>query len=829
MKRNPNCTLCPLHKTAKTVCLLGEGPRDAEAMVIGEAPGQREDDKGVPFVGSSGLMLDEVLEEVGLDRNDLFVTNAVACRPPQNRTPKKKEIEACKKWLDYQMAMVKPKFVALLGNVALQSVLGIKGIKKYRGRIIEKNNVYYMPMYHPSFIMRGDGKDRPSFLNDFKEFKRAIQADGFPKDRRIRSIVVDTWKKVEEMIEVLVGVVSFDIETTCLYPWADIAKVVTLGFGTSSGEYSLFHHHKDSRWTQDDIKHILELVAERLKDCIVVMHNGKFDSLWMRVHYGLEFTNDFDTMLAHYLIDENDRHSLDHLASLYFGAENWDIPLEEKQGGARIPRIATYHAHDLYFTRKLYFVLMRLLKEDKYIFRVFNRILMPAARLFRDMELHGCYIDQTKMDDAEKYLREEMAKAEKALKKWGDINWGSPLQVAHLLYDELGIKCPMKTKKGANSTSESALKQVDHPAVADLLKFRGHKQQLSFFIEGWKPYIKDHRIHPSFKLHGTTTGRPSCEHPNFQQVPRDPRIRTLVTAPPPNYVIVEADLSQIELRLVAHLSQVPAMVDAFNTGKDIHWKTALSELERYAGMADVVKETARVAKQLKKPPSYAEAMEILMEIGPDAAADIDPVWKELRKKAKAINFGFVYGMWWKKFRIYARDNYDLHITDEEAQDSRTAFFDTYPLEDWHRKQQRFSRENGFVRTLSGRKRRLPDATGRHDTPQRAEAWRQAINSPIQGFASDLNLMVLLQMAQEFPDRKIFQPIITVHDAILAEVHVNHVKRVVDRFEEIMRGPDLLKEFNIRLSVPLAGDTKVGPWGAGVSLSRWEQSRHKGVR
>jgi len=133
MKRDPSCKLCPLHATAEYVCLLGDGPEPCEAMIVGEAPGRREDDTGRPFVGESGALLDTLMEKVGLRRDDVYITNAVHCRPPDNRTPKGKEINACKKWLDYEMAMVKPKYVLLLGNTALQSTLKIKGIKALRG------------------------------------------------------------------------------------------------------------------------------------------------------------------------------------------------------------------------------------------------------------------------------------------------------------------------------------------------------------------------------------------------------------------------------------------------------------------------------------------------------------------------------------------------------------------------------------------------------------------------------------------------------------------------------------------------------------------------
>src|SRR5580765_801118 len=119
MKRDPHCTLCPLHETAEFVCLLGQGPEPCDVMIIGEAPGQREDASGKAFVGRSGKLLDQLLDRVGLDRKRIFITNAVSCRPPDNRTPKKNEIVACRKWLKYQLSLIKPKYVLLLGNVPL--------------------------------------------------------------------------------------------------------------------------------------------------------------------------------------------------------------------------------------------------------------------------------------------------------------------------------------------------------------------------------------------------------------------------------------------------------------------------------------------------------------------------------------------------------------------------------------------------------------------------------------------------------------------------------------------------------------------------------------
>jgi DNA polymerase I-like protein with 3'-5' exonuclease and polymerase domains len=288
------------------------------------------------------------------------------------------------------------------------------------------------------------------------------------------------------------------------------------------------------------------------------------------------------------------------------------------------------------------------------------------------------------------------------------------------------------------------------------------------------------------------------------------------------------DLSQIELRIAAELANEYNLLRVFNEGGDPHWQTAIREIERGAGYKKEVMKTARLhAEKHKKdwvPESYSDAIEYLLEIGGEAAADLLDVWKELRKKAKAINFGYLYGMWWKKFKIYARDNYGVDVTDDEAEASREAFFELYPgFPEWHNKQRRFAQVNGYVRSLSGRKRRLPAAMGGRDTPERREAQRQAINSPVQSFANELNLMAALQMRSEFR-RAWFGLVGTVHDAVLIEVRDDKVPFVYKRGLEIMSQPELLTDFDINLSVPIEADAKIGPWSKGKSLTKWLEER-----
>jgi uracil-DNA glycosylase family 4 len=815
---NTNCTDCKLHKSAKLVCLWGSGPKHTKAMIVGEGPGRSEDERGRVFVGRSGQLLDQVVEKSGLTRSYIYITNATKCFPGDSKVGSR-EIKACRKYLEQEFNVQKPKYVALLGNVALQSVLGLKGIKKYRGRPIEQGGVTYLPMYHPAFVLRGDLKDLPLLEEDMQRFSDLVHGRGPTIESGLNSKIVETWDDVDEMIESIDGPVSMDLETTALYPWAPGAAIVTFGIGTKAGQFSLFIHHRDSSWLPDHVAEILLRVQQKIKTKgFLITQNGKFDALWLYVHYGLIFKIDFDTMMAHYLLDENNHHDLTYLAKLFFGAYDWDIPLEEKQGGASAEVIAKYHAHDLYYTRNLYFPLVEKLKHDPQIWRLFNHVTMPSVNLYMKMEANGAYIDVDRMDIAEKHLNGEIISATKGLSKWGDINWSSPKQVGNLLFNKLKIRPPIKTKKGSNSTSEDALNLIDHPCVADLKRLRAANQEWSFFIKGWRPFLVDNYLHPSFKLHGAVTGRPSCEHPNFQQTTREPRIRSLVIAPP-GWELLEADLSQIELRIVAELSRESNMMRAFMTGIDIHWLTALREIERGGAYKKLVISTA-TALSKRKNIQYGEAIQLLIKSGASACQEIDREWAELRKKAKAVNFGYTFGMWWKRFKTYALNNYGVKLTDEECMASRVTFFQMYALEDWHKNQRKFAATHGYVRTLSGQKRRLPAAKSREDTPERAEALRQAINSPVQGFAAHMLIMVLLQLSEEF-SWKVFRPFATVHDALLAHVRKDYVPRIAQRVEEIMTGPDLFKTLEIEMTVPIMGEVKIGPWGSGVSLKKWE--------
>jgi uracil-DNA glycosylase family 4 len=949
--RHADCTDCPLHESARHVCLMGKGPAPAQLMIIGEAPGREEDRLGQPFVGPAGKLLDELLRKAEFDPDKIYITNAVKCRPPENRAPSLGEIRACAQHLQREIDAVKPQYVLLLGNIPLKSVLNRTGIMRQRGRATHHGSCIVMPTVHPAAALYSEA-NYPVIQFDLRYLRKVMQRGSIPREHALRPLPVDTPSRVDELVEALTGIVSFDIETSPkegsiskkdgLYPWN--GQVTALGFGTSVGEFTLQIYPPDRTvWNDNDIDAILARVIPRLSHCFVVGQNIKFDQLWMLVHFGVRIEADFDTMLAHYLLNENHFHDLEYLARQYFNAPAWDIPLEAKQGATTPEQLSVYLAHDLYYTRQLFFELNLRLKRDRRLYKLYQHLLMPLSNLFVQIEANGVFLDEGRFKDAEIFLKRLINAARDELNNSVPqsmllaaltklkMNWSSTKDIGRLFFRTSGFHFPLKhkTKTGLPSTAESALNEIDHPIIAKLKRYRAARQELSFFIKGWHQYTVRHekngriyyRMHPNLKLAGTVTGRAACEHPNLQQTTREPRVRSVITAPD-GWQLMEFDLSQIELRIAAHLSKDPTMLAVFNAGQDMHWRTAMGEIER-AGGGPYVEEIIRAAEmfcvQSKLPPDgasakallavyqanhkradtrqiirvasevwsnqnarsgigrqsvegiesvlerrlsdlavkkvqgdilrslrrctelglapqkrksmglepiqFADAMSLVSQAGPFSDEEgYSKIWKQLRYNAKAIGFGYIYGMWHTKFRLYARDTYGIELTERQAMESRTSFFSLYSqLEDWHERQRRYVADQGYVRALDGQMRRLAAATKQGDSPERQEAFRQAINAPIQGFAAKINFMILLQMCEEFSWR-VFRPIATVHDAILAEVRDDHVEACARRVLEITRRPALFDVLGIHLDVPLEGEVKIGPWGSGVSLDKWLQTR-----
>lgn len=778
VKGNPECTRCGLHETADHVCLMGHGPVPSKLMIVGEAPGRREDDVGKPFQGRSGQLLDRVLEEVGLSREEIYITNSVHCRPPDNRTPSRGEIKACSPWLLKEIRLVEPEYILLLGATATKAVLGNSKIKDNRGKVIKKDGHKYICTYHPAAVLR-----TPSLASSFKsDLVRAKNAmEGNLTTDALNWVLVNDLDTLGHMMTDIENspVLSYDLETDRLNMLAPGATVYCIGVATGKRQYVLPVDYPGSTWTGKGPQ-LVDMLSSRMNGKKLIGHNSKFDNKWLMALYGWDVPTTFDTMLASYILDENRRHGLKPLSKTFYQASDYEIPQPVDPKKVPLRKLAKYCAWDVYYTMRLYEDFKKELQKDKRLKTVFTQLIIPTSKMLEKVELHGVYIDPELHKEA---IKVNSARRQEVLDELNglaarQINWNSPQQVGELFFGTLSIPPVEFTKTGRPSTSESVLLRIKskHPAVEKLLKYREYTK-LGQFLESWKEHMDaENRMHPSFLIHGTVTGRLSCRDPNLQQVPRDTFLRSLIRAPE-GKVFVEADYSQVELRVAALAAQEDTMKRAFQTGQDIHRITASS----------------------------------VMGIPEDQVSKVD------RKKAKAVNFGFLYGMGAKKFKDYARDKYGVELSDQESRAFRDRFFSLYPgLPAWHDRQRRIAEKFGYVRTPMGRKRRLPDVYS-PDRYIRGEAERQAINSPVQSFASDLTLLSMVLLSKEFSPEEL-QVVGLVHDAILFEVDEDRlleilpeVKRVME--EEVVQTVQDVFEFPI--TVPLEVEIKYGPWGSGV--------------
>jgi uracil-DNA glycosylase family 4 len=812
--RNPQCDHCSISNECNNVCIDGTGNLKASVAVITESPTEFDDLAGELMADATLDYLELSFKTADMNVDDIYYTSLISCHTPSNRKPSATEIRKCAPFLKARMDIVQPKFVLLMGHAVAKNFLEHKFKKfptfsKLRGKVFEDEGVYYVVTVRSSELE--DPSKRKMLQGDVMQLAIVKANNGIPQEQELNYSIVETQDEADYLIKKLSDCteVAIDVETTGLDPFAHRANIISIGFGFEDEQICFApNHHEmpDLDWHKDLLKEIGDM------DLNLIAHNGKFDLLWLRVIWGWRWDLTFDTMLAHYLIDENDRHSLKHLSKIYYGAFDYDISLDDKTGGGNLEDHCEYLAKDVLYTLKLKHTLSK--QFDHEIENVFYNLMIPVSNLFTEVEYNGVYIDTDKMVEAENFLRGEVTRYEKELKEYGNVNWNSSQQLAKLLFDDLKLDVIERTDKGAISTSKSVLKRIDHPVAKSILGYREVSKQLSSFIEGWKPFIKNSRLHPTFRLNGTVTGRPSCSNPNLQQVPRDPRIRSLITAPP-GKVLVEFDLSQAELRLAADASQDTNMIEAFNNNVDIHWKTGMGTMKQGRSNEEDLLSTATEISG-NSITDYDEGYDIVYEAGPDKASSVNPVFSNIRKKAKAVNFGFIYGMWHTKFARYAKDEYGIDVNEKEAENIRNLFFETYPkLERWHRTQNRLANNYGEVVSRIGRKRRLPNALLQDNSNLCRGAERQAINTPIQSFASDWNLMVAIQVREEFPPPRV-RIVGTVHDSVLCEVSEKILPRFCERILEIIRNPKLLNTFTTPISVPMEGDIEIGAWGSGVS-------------
>ena len=565
--------------------------------------------------------------------------------------------------------------------------------------------------------------------------------------------------------------VAFDTETTSL----DVldAELVGMSFATAEGEAAYVPvpaNREEAQKIVDAFRPFF--LSEKI---MKVGQNIKFD-LNVLANYGIEISAPmFDTMLAHYILQPEQRHNMDYLAEIYLGYRTIHIEEligEKKGGGQKNMRdlsptlIRDYACEDADITLRLMRPLREELEKNNQL-DVFQNIEMPLMPVLAEMERNGVRIDTAALEETGNAFRTEMEQLEKEIYEMAGHEFllTSPRQVGEVLFGEMGLnEKARKTKSGQYSTSEEELEKIrhKHPIVDKILQHRGLKKLLSTYIEALPKLINKRtgHIHTSFNQAVTATGRLSSSNPNLQNIPvRGENGREIRKAfiPEEGQIFFSADYSQIELRLMAHLSGDAHLIEAFNNGEDIHAATA--------------------ARIFKKP--------------------LEEVSRDERRKAKTANFGIIYGI--SAFGLAER----MEVSRTEAKELIDNYFQTYPgVREYIDNSVSRAKELGYIETLCGRRRYLPDINSRNAVV-RGYAERNAVNAPIQGTAADIIKIAMIRVAARFKAEGIrSKMILQVHD----ELNFSVLPEELDRVRSIVT-----HEMNhaFTLSVPLEADCGEG--------------------
>ena len=781
------CTQCPLFEGATRQLLHGDGPTNARIMLVGEAPGLRENETGVPFVGDTGQLLNRLLAKAGLNRSDVFVTNTVRCRPPQNRTPSAKEINACKNHLLREIEEVQPALIIALGNPALKALTGLSGITKYRGQTFELHkslrngsatHPIVFPTFHPALALRYPENEQ-TILLDLITAQR--QLDGGFRE------VATPWcfYRTGHVPDFCLGIASFDIETNARELHDPELKV---WFGSI-----------------DDGAHIIVYVGEEeipayvsaLQQCIdlgacLVGHNASaFDRAVLLEKYGVNIKCDDTQLLAH-LIDEQQSLKLQNLAVKYLGVQPWkdDFTVDFWRRGPQTEdewkRAFEYNARDSRYTRMLFPELWnRATDAERNLYRRHN---LPCSRALRTTERHGVFLSVPNIEKAIAEIEVDQRMAEVKIKQAtnAEFNPGSHQQVRELLFSDMMLPVQKKTKGQDASTDEETLKRLQAMGLGgELLKtildYRENSKLLGTYL---RPFLKfAPTMYPSYSMTTTVTGRTSSygnkgpdgepTATNLQNTPRDPRVRSCVAAPE-GYAFLEADYSQLELRIAAELAGPQSVLfqEYLKPDADVHLT-----------MAQWLTGKARGA-----------------------------ITKNERSDAKPPNFAFLFFGDWKTYQRQALTDYDRVIGEDEARRAEAAFRQ-WGVQPWWDRIEAELRATGEVTSIFGRTRRLPSYRSR-DKYAKLEALREAINFSDQSAASDLTLLAHACLVGEgwWTCGYIHDSVqmLVANDPLSISTAANAAKRAFE-----VEAPSIVEQiFGHRFQIPLVAEVKIGPhWGA----------------
>lgn len=846
------CEGCPIKGKHKPVS--PSGPEDARFLVVTDVPSQAAAREGRLITANQMRVFGAEMSKHDFVREDFRFHPACLCAYDENdhiskvRTAIKKH---CRIHLKNEIEAHNPEVLIPLGPIAATAVVGKSTkIGSVRG-IATKAPDFNAPVFgltSPGVVVAYP-QNAPLFRADIQSFARYVNSN-FDAEAANKHDSVTNYKFVEDLeflIEQNPEIVCFDLETTGLRWYqtgVDVRsykkalhkdkaffkprmQILTMQFTTAPGEgYMLVWDHPE-RPIAEHLKPKLRNQIRRLlckEDRIVVGHGVKIDNVILWQKEGIRFRIGGDTHMLAALVDENaPEKNLDVMTKIhvpemagyadlfnqkYDKSRMWQVPLEEMKD---------YGCGDTDAAFRLYLALEEKVAADDGQWAHYTRCSVPGLNALASMETQGMFIDEERALPVFKREMQEFVAGEETdllrqinrelkrdvVARYCEKKGNTPEKALSLTRGEFlkevlfthpkGFKLKPKvfTKTTKNLKDEKlrepSTSSKDHlpyffdtcPFTMQLAEYVKAERLLGTSIEKFEEnYIVGGKVRPTYSLAKTVTGRTNSEDPNGQNYPkRGDRAKTYrkMFIPPPGYFVCELDLSQAELRIAASMSGDKTMIEIYRRAGDIHKATALIVM-------------GVTLEEFEKLPKSEQ--------------------KSARTKAKAVNFGFLYGMGWRKFIGYAKTQYGVEFSEKEAQRIRMGFFKLYKaLMGWHEATRTFAMKNKYVRSYSGRIRHLPMVDSAEEYIQQ-EAVRQAINSPVQEFGSSLGVMALGRMNEEV-DPEYLKVVGFIHDAIVVYVKKEYVDWGMRTVKRYMQSNPLKEWFGTEMKVPIIADCGFG--------------------
>ena len=672
------------------------------------------------------------------------------------------------------------EWVILVGSDALKYFTKINSVTEYSGKKVEKK---FLPVINPAMLAF-----KPEARRTWEDSKANIigyirgEIEDAVIDSSIAWGIQDTEKAnefIRSAIDYPCDYIALDSETTGLYPRDGHMLGISLSYNGTSGAYI------DTNCFDDTTEKLLQELFDKKA---VIFHNAKFDMAFFEYHFNFKFSKFEDTMLLHYLIDENPgTHGLKQLAMRFTPYGDYEKPMYDwidqyrKENGILkgdfqwgwIPFdvMQTYAAMDAVVTFMVYEKFVKI-KQNKKLCWVYDNILIPGTRFLTDTQDNGVPFDKKRLYIAQNIMQDDIDNAIAALYKderirkfeqfqGKEFNPNSTLQLRKLMFDFLHLTpTGKKTGTGAHSTDAEVLTELatQSPVPKLILDIRQKSKIKNTYLDKIIPQLdRDSRLRTGFNLHGTTSGRLSSSGKlNMQQLPRDnPAVKGCIKAAAGSK-IVAMDLTTAEVYVAAKLAKDEALMEVFRSGGNFH---------------------STIAHTVFKLPCAVE--------------DVAELYSDRRQAAKAVTFGIMYGAGPKKISEQVTKDSGAFFSPEEAKEVIDDYFKTFhKLKSWIETNQKFIEQNGFTYSYFGRKRRLPNVAS-EDKGIKSHSIRSGLNFLVQSTASDINLLGAIDMNAFIKSQKMKSKIFAlVHDSILAEVPEDEIDFYCEnlkRFIQMDRG------------------------------------------